>query len=320
MNKRYESIVLLGMLLALLATLQRSSQAWGASTAPLAKGYIYATSDYLFYQYTPTMQLVNEWPLSSVGLNTPEGGAISSSGLYLTEGYSNGEELVAGLGPDGVIEESIQSLGNGEQRRCGIAVDPTSGDIYAAYTTQIFKVSANFSSITALPTIYTEEAGIAVSSNGTVYVADLDNNRIDVLNSTETAIASTIATGTGRSALAFGPNGMLYYTDGPLYQQDEGQIVEINLSAGKQTVIQSGLGNLSSLSFAPDGSYYVGDADGAFDYFSANGVLEQTVQLGQIPDGIAADVPEPASFALISVILSTAILRRRGMRTPKERA
>ena len=271
------------------------------------------------------MQLVSSTSLYSVGLypSACQGGAISKDGLFVTEALVNTpslQQVLVGLGPGGQVEREI-SIPDSQQIGSTVGVDPVTGTIYAAYAGEVFKVAPDFSSVTVLPFSFGEDGGVAISSNGTVYVVDSSLGRIDVLNSTQTAIASTIAAGTDPLGISFGPGGTLYYTDGSYYGTNVCQIVGVNLSTGLQTVVESGLPELDSLDAAPDGSFYAATHGG--DFLHLIGPTIQDVPQGDSVAGIAIDVavPEPTTASLVisvGLLLCQRSCRHRSRKTNRD--
>src|SRR5947209_1902783 len=108
--------------------------------------------------------------------------------------------------------------------------------------THVYKTSADFSSSVALPVTFGRAAGMALGSDGSLYVVDQTQNQIDVLDS-QYSITRTIPTGRTPIGLAIGPDGALYYTDNPyssvIYLS---RMMRVDLERGDaQSVIQSNL-------------------------------------------------------------------------------
>ena len=129
-----------------------------------------------------------------------------------------------------------------------------------------FPWRANKAALVLAPT------GLALSSNGTLYVDDTLTNSVSAIpqaltrTSAITAVAGTLATGGALNAplgMAIAPNGNLVVVNG-----NDGNAVEIT-PAGKQlatkTLIKNGTGDLFGIITTPTGLIIANDGTNALD-------------------------------------------------------
>jgi sugar lactone lactonase YvrE len=228
----------------------------------------------------------------------PRGVSVGPDGnIYVAD---TGNNCIRKVTPDGLVTTlagGIQSTAfNGPQ---GIAVAPD-GTIYVADSgaNRIRKMIYNgtawvvttlagsgafaFSDGTGTNASFSRIKGITIAPDGTIYVADPDNNRIRIV--TSTGVVTTLAgsgtpafsDGTGSGASFSYPDGVAVAPDGNIYVADTGnnRIRKVNTQRVVTTLAGSGVagfadGNNLATSFSspraiaigPDGNIYVGDIE-----------------------------------------------------------
>lgn len=287
----------------------------------VAPGFLYEVTDQGIEKYTTDLRLVETAHLNNSGGAT--GAAISRDGLLLTEVYYSadathqaGAHLVA-IGQDGLIVHDLFLTETGLNRNSGIAVDGR-GNIFASSAVGVYEVAPDFSTARLLPTSFGRAAGIAVGSDGSLYVVDQANDQIDVLNADGLFIRA-IPTGRVPSGLTLGPDGALYYTDTPFSMGTDylSRFVRVDLSHNDaQTVMVPNLSSLSGSAFTPDGSVYLNNSSGISQY-DTDGNFVRFQAAAAYSDGLTYfAVPEPASYLSlgfgIGALLMVRLLRRLG--------
>jgi DNA-binding beta-propeller fold protein YncE len=292
-----------------------SRPAAAATLTSLTPG-VYGPYDAGMQQWTEDLDPVGTYRIP--GASGMAGAAVSSDGLLLTQAalVGSGPTLLA-VGPGGTVVRRLP-LPAGLNGGSGIAVSPADGTIFAAVDTRLLRVAPDFSSSTALPAVFGRAAGVALSRDGTLYAVDQSQRRINVLTAQGT-VGRTIPTGPTPIGLAFGPDGALYYTDTPVGGGPTGflsRLVRVDVGAGdSQSVFQSGLPFMSAITFAPDGSYYLGLYGGnALAHYAFDGTLLRMVDSPGLTDGVAVVAPEPGCGALIGLVAAGLLVRRRPVR------
>ncbi len=310
----------------LLLALSLAGAARGASlVSPLVPGYVYGPNGSGMNQYSPTLGLVGSYTIPNVVTMT--GAAVSPDGYLITEGVTQGATFnlyLYEVGAGGAVARSLLFPGYTAFGGADIAVDPTTGTIYAAFSQSVLKVAPDLSSYTTLPITFGRVCGLAVSASGTLYVADSANRSIDVVNAAQTRATVAVQTPFPRSpiGLTFGPGGGLYYTseseNGVPYPTDLDRVDVANGYA--QTTIRSDLTQADYLAFAADGSYYVVE-NGSRDVaaFGPTGALVGQYAASNFVGGaVPYAVPEPAS-AVLSVAAAAGLVCRRSRRSSAAR-
>ena len=131
----------------------------------------------------------------------------------------------------------------------------------------------------------TDPYGIAVRSNGTIFVADAAGNDVLKVRNGETTVATLLASAQNPgqpvpTSLAIGPDGALYI--GTLnFEAGPGGANVYRLAPGSDTatVYASGLSAITGLAFGPHGKLYVSEFTTAFG------------EEGPTPDGAVVQIP-----------------------------
>lgn len=268
----------------------------------VAPGFIYGPTTNGVRQWTLDLKVVADRHIP--GTWGMVGAAISADGLFLTCAYRKGPGVREGghllaLGPDGDVVHDLYLTGSGLNAGSGIVVD-ASGRIYAASHEGVHEVASDFSGQRLLPVKFGRAAGIAVGAKGELFVADQSNNRIAVLDQ-ERKFVRFIPTGPIPSGVAFGADGHLYYVDTPR-RSGAGYLsrfVRVDLKKDDaEMVVKDGLAFLNSITFAEDGSYYLGTHNGrGLSHYSATGEL-----LGSVAHSANALVDAVAIFSPNKVV------------------
>jgi sugar lactone lactonase YvrE len=273
----------------------------------VAPGYVYGPTDLGVRQWTPDLQVVGDQRVLD-GPYGMAGAAITPDGLFLTcayetgSGVQEGDHLIA-LGPDGGTVHDLYLTNVGLNRDSGIAVD-ASGQIFVSSPLGVHVVAPDFSTQALLPVSFGRAAGIAIDGQGEMYVVDQANDQIAVLDQ-DHQVLRYIPTGRTPRQDAIGPDGNLYYTDEPYRSPTEylSRLVQVDIGQGDaQAVVLSGLPYMNSITFAPDGSFYLGTSNGrALSWYSPDGQLLAYVEHGSaVVDAVAYYPPDgggsPAAF------------------------
>jgi hypothetical protein len=261
-------------------------------------GYVYGPTDLGVRQWTQDLTVVGDQRILD-GPYGMVGAAITPDGLFLTCAYEfggaqPGDHLLA-LGSDGSIVQDLFLTGIGLNRDSGIAIDP-SGQIYVSSPLGVHVIAPDFSTQALLPVSFGRAAGIAIDAQGELYIVDQANNQIVVLDPAY-QLLRTIPTGPTPRQDVIGPDGYLYYTDDPYRTPDEylSRLVQVDIGQDDaQTVVLRGLPFMNSITFAPDGSFYLGTANGrALSWYSSDGQLLSYVEHGSgIVDAVAYYPPD----------------------------
>ena len=168
----------------------------------------------------------------------PEGIVVNASGqVYVADASNSRIDVFSIYGGYGFSFGSSGS-GNGQFSGpplggpIGVAVSPTTGNVYAADTAnqriEVFNSSGiyqfSFGSFGAGPGQFSNPWGVAVSATGDVFVADTQNSRIEVFNSSGVYQASFGVPGNGVGQLsnplgvAVSPTGEIYVASTYNYQ------------------------------------------------------------------------------------------------------
>ena len=167
--------------------------------------------------------------------NTPSGVAVASDGTIYVADFTT--HLIRKVTPGGVVTTlagssagGVDGTGSGAQFNgpSGLAIGPD-GNIYVAeysghrirkvtpngaVTTLAGNGSAAFADGAGSAARFNNPAGVAVSPDGTIYVADYGNNRIRIV--TLTGVVTTLA-GDGTTAVLHFPIGVAVGPDGNIY-------------------------------------------------------------------------------------------------------
>ncbi|MDD2699058.1 MAG: BspA family leucine-rich repeat surface protein, partial [Arcobacteraceae bacterium] len=178
--------------------------------------------------------------------NYPYGVAVDSNGnVYVADVYNNKIRKItpdgnvstfAGSGTDGFADGSSTTAQFNHPR--GVAVD-SNGNVYVAdvYNNKIRKITpdgnvstlagstSGFADGTGTAAKFNFPSGVAVDSNGNVYVADVDNNKIRKITpdgnvSTLAGSTSGFADGTGTAAKFNYPSGVAVDSNGNVFIAD----------------------------------------------------------------------------------------------------
>jgi YVTN family beta-propeller protein len=127
-------------------------------------------------------------------------------------------------------------------------------------------------------------AGVAVGTDGTVYVINSGANTLSVLRPDGTSILSTVKVGVSPSAVTVGTDGRVWVAngaDGTVTVLDHGgTVIGTPINVGSSPI---------GLAVAPDGTVYVANAgDGTISVIAADtNTVDRTITVGGTPTGIA---------------------------------
>ncbi|MBK9295812.1 MAG: S-layer homology domain-containing protein [Candidatus Microthrix sp.] len=213
-----------------------------------------------------------------IRVTNPTTGQVTTLAGTGTEGFADGPGNTAqfnyptgvAVAPNGTVYVADQ--GNHRIR----AINPTTGQV-----TTLAGSTAGFADGPGNTAQFNFPTGVAVAPNGTVYVADQENQRIRAINPTTGQVTTLAGTGTpgfadgpGNTAqfndptgVAVAPNGTVYVAD-----HDNHRIRAINPTTGQVTTLAGstagfadGPGNTAQFLYpqgvavAPNGTVYVGD-------------------------------------------------------------
>jgi tripartite motif-containing protein 71 len=194
---------------------------------------------------------------------------------------------------------------------CSIPV--SAGSLYVSdgslFTVQVFNstTGALTNSIT-LPGSGSAPSGIAVASDGSVYVADQANSVVDHFTAGGTFLSTFISSG------LFAPTGMAFGPDGYLYVANQGvgnnSYISRFDSSGNPVdgtpfvPASTGLFDPGAIAFGPDGNLYIAD--------SGNGAVDKVIRTTAafstlIPAGCPStpfSIPEGVAFSNVSLYVS----------------
>ena len=214
-----------------------------------------------------------------IRVTNPTTGQVTTLAGTGTEGFADGPGTNARFNyPTGVAvapNGNIYVADQGNQRIR--AINPTTGQV----TTLAGTGTPGFADGPGNTAQFDYPTGVAVAPNGTVYVADQENQRIRAINPTTGQVTTLAGTGTegfadgpGTNAqfnnpygVAVAPNGTVYVAD-----QENQRIRAINPTTGQVTTLAGssagfadGPGNTAQFLYpqgvavAPNGTVYVGD-------------------------------------------------------------
>jgi DNA-binding beta-propeller fold protein YncE len=154
--------------------------------------------------------------------NQPAGVAVDSSGnVYVADTGNNSVQEISSAG-------GVTTLGGSFvfNQPYGIAVDSSTGNVYVADTGGNEVVEISGDTVTVLPGTYNQPFGIAVDSAGDVYVANTDDDEIQMItpSGSVTTIAGSSSTTTGSCSASppviQTPFGVAVNSGGDLYVAD----------------------------------------------------------------------------------------------------
>jgi hypothetical protein len=192
--------------------------------------------------------------------------------LTVKSGPASAEVFVSNaLGGNTSTHDGVPVTGNCTVVRLNLALSPTSPPKLTSSTVigTDFPWRANKAALVLAPT------GLALASNGTLYVDDTMTNSVSAIpqaltrTSPVTAVGGTLSTGGALNAplgMAIAPNGNLVVVNG-----NDGNAVEIT-PAGKQvatkTLIKNGAGDLFGIITTPTGLVIANDGTNVLDRVS----------------------------------------------------
>src|SRR5207248_2284536 len=136
----------------------------------------------------------------------------------------------------------------------GIAIDQE-GRVYACASDGVHEFSPDLSSGSLLAGTR-RASGIAVGTDGRVYMSDQILNRISVIFSPSGTGYGSIPTGMVPQGIGVAPDGSIYYVDTPFQSPTDylGRLVRVNPTTFSQQVIFSNLPFPTDIDFLPDGT------------------------------------------------------------------
>ena len=214
-----------------------------------------------------------------IRVTNPTTGQVTTLAGTGTEGFADGPGTNARFNyPTGVAvapNGNIYVADQGNQRIR--AINPTTGQV----TTLAGTGTPGFADGPGNTAQFDYPTGVAVAPNGTVYVADQENQRIRAINPTTGQVTTLAGTGTegfadgpGTNAQFNNPYGVAVAPNGTVYVADQGnqRIRAINPTTGQVTTLAGssagfadGPGNTAQFLYpqgvavAPNGTVYVGD-------------------------------------------------------------
>ena len=146
--------------------------------------------------------------------------------------------------------------------------------------------------------------GVAVDSNGTVYVSDVWDNSVSKI--TPSGVSTILATGLNE------PAGLTVATNGDVYVANYGANSIIKISGGVQSIYTT-VSSPSNLVFDSVGNLYVDSAvfNGTVKRITPDGIVSVFASGLNQPAGIVAQVPEPSSLIVLGLGILTMIVGRR---------
>jgi len=172
-------------------------------------------------------------------------------------------------------------------------------------TVQVFDATTGALTGSLTPTGgFESPGGIAVASNGNIYVADTGANVVDEFSPSGTFLGTVVSSGLVEpTGLAFGPGGNLYVANFGV--NNESYVAEFNASGTPINLAfvpsSTGLYDPEAIAFGPDGDLYIADS-------SRDAVDQVLVPSGTFNTLIPAGVPARPSRTLpVSPSAPTAI-------------
>ncbi len=235
---------------------------------------------------TPTRDLF-EVPPPLPGVNSPRGVQVAANGQIYIVDYWN--QRIEYMNPDGTDPQSFGFRGNPSQKGAinfawSAAIQPGTGDIFVANResdqVQVFSPTGTsiliFGSNGAATGQFHLPQGIAFGPDGTLYVDDSGNDRVERFsmapgNTAATWLATYGQKGTGATSPAGdlnNPTGISVASDGTVWVADtRNNRIQSLSTSGVWTAIATPVGSGAQQSFrapwgvtvAPDGSIWVAD-------------------------------------------------------------
>ena len=234
-------------------------------------------------------------PAAEAGLSEPLGVAVGPGGVYVADAWN---DAVRRILPSGVIE-TVATAADGLSFPVAVAVD-AAGDIFVAdWSNRVVEITPSGTATTfagtgvagfsgdggpATAAELDHPSGLAVASNGDVYIADAGNNRVRMVN--PSGIITTVAgtgvagfSGDGGPATAAEldyPNGLALGPDGGLFIADrnnqrireilpDGTITtvagngEVGYTGENVPALSEALNYPAGVAVGPSGNLYIAD-------------------------------------------------------------
>ena len=259
---------------------------WGVAVDAAGDVFVADGSTHKIKKYSPTGTL-----LGTLGVAAPVGVAVGPDGVKVFVAYNSARMARFGPDPDPDVPPPVflEVWDAGFDFPHGIAVDPSSGNVYIADTTLnqvlVFSAAGGFidrwgsagsgNGQLAGPT------GVAADGSGNVYVADSGNHRIQKLTASGSYVTQWGGLGTANGQFN-NPEGVAVDASGNVYVADTGndRIQKFNsqgLFASKWGSAGTGTGQFNGpegLGIDPSGNVYVADTGNwRVQRFTSSGVF-----------------------------------------------
>jgi sugar lactone lactonase YvrE len=276
-----------------------------------------AHADNIYVSFSPNVILeIHPIPpitqFASTGLSGPAGLAFNGANLYVANFSNNTIEVFNSAGHGSVFAST------GLNKPVGLAFDK-SGNLYVANegNNTIEKFNSSAQGTLFASTGLAGPTGLAFDTNGNLFVTNPLNDTIEKFNSNGVGtVFANLASGLNvPQGLAFDKNGNLFVSNVGVDAPNANSVVEFN-SAGAGTNFASGLSQPGGLAFDSSGNLYVVETgSGRVDKIDTSGNRTPGTFLpGGTPVGIAIQVPEPATWALVALGAATLLGSRQSRR------